>query len=94
MIRIIRHSPVCVSLEGHANSDIYGRDLICAGVSALVLTLAANVEKLEGSRIRLEPGNSRISSTKDAAATFDCICRGFQLLAGRFPEYVCFSEVR
>ena len=47
MIRITRHSPACVSVEGHANSDVYGKDLVCAAVSALALTLAANVEGKE-----------------------------------------------
>ena len=92
MIRITRHSPACVTLEGHANSDVYGRDLICAAVSALTLTLAANVEGKNGADISLEPGNSRIRCSGDAAAVFDCICRGYELLAERFSEYVCFFE--
>lgn len=94
MIRITRVSPACVTLEGHACSDVYGKDLVCAAVSALALTLAANVENLEGAEILLEPGNSRISCSPDAAGMFDCICKGFQLLAEKFPEHVYFSEVR
>lgn len=94
MIRITRHSPVCVTLEGHACSDVYGKDLVCAAVSALALTLAANVEGKENAEVSLKPGNSRIQCTPDAAGVFDCICKGFQLLAEKFPEYVCFSEVR
>ena len=93
MIRIIRHSPACVTLEGHANSDRYGRDLVCAAVSGLTLTLAANAEEMEGAEISLKPGNSRISCRAEAAAVFDCVCKGYELLAGRFPEYVCFTEV-
>ena len=79
---------------GHAGSGEPGRDLICAAVSALTLTLAANVEGKEKAEIILHPGNSRISCTPDAAEVFDCICMGFDLLARRFPEYVCFLEVR
>ena len=94
MIRITRHAPACVTLEGHANSDVYGRDLICAAVSALALTLAANVEGKEAAEIVLQPGNSRISCTPDEAPIFDCICLGFEMLARRFPEYVSFLEVR
>ena len=91
MIRITRLSPACVTLEGHANSDRYGRDLICAAVSSLTLTLAANVEGNEGAEISLEPGNSRIQCNPDAADVFDCVCKGFELLAGKFPEYVHFT---
>ena len=94
MIRITRHSPACVTLEGHANSAPYGKDLVCAAVSALMLTLAANVEGKEAAEIVLQPGNSRISCTPDAAEIFDCFCVGFEMLARRFPEYVCFLEVR
>ena len=90
MIRITRHSPACVTLEGHANSAAYGKDLICAAVSALTLTLAANVEKLEGAEISLVPGDSRIQCGLDAASVFDCVCKGYELLAGKFPEYVCY----
>lgn len=94
MIRITRVCPVCVTLEGHALSDVYGKDLICAAVSTLALTLAANVEGKENAEVSLQPGNSRISCHPEAAGIFDCICKGFQLLAEKFPEHVYFSEVR
>lgn len=94
MIRITRQGATCVTLKGHAGSAEYGKDLVCAAVSALALTLAANAEDLEEAEILLEPGNSRISCSPDAAGMFDCICKGFQLLAEKFPEHVYFSEVR
>ena len=94
MIRITRQGATCVTLKGHAGSAEYGKDLVCAAVSALALTLAANAEDLEEAEILLEPGNSRISGHTDAAGMFDCICKGFQLLAEKFPEHVYFSEVR
>ena len=94
MIRITRQGATSVTLKGHAGSAEYGKDLICAAVSALALTLAANVEGKENAEVSLQPGNSRISCHPDAAAIFDCVCKGFRLLAERFPEYVCFSEVR
>ena len=94
MIRITRQGETCVRLEGHAGSDVYGKDLVCAAVSALMLTLAANVEGKEAAEIVLQPGNSRISCIPDAAGIFDCICTGFEMLARRFPEYVSYLEVR
>lgn len=93
MIRITRQGATCVTLKGHAGSAEYGKDLVCAAVSALALTLAANVEGKENAEVSLQPGNSRISCTPDAAGVFDCICKGFQLLAERFPEHVCFLEM-
>lgn len=95
MIRITRESPTAVVLEGHADSDVYGKDLVCAAVSALALTLGENVRGLRGAEITLIPGNSRIScGQEDAAAVFDCICTGFALLARKYPEFVCYLEVR
>lgn len=94
MIRITRQGATCVTLKGHACSDVYGKDLVCAAVSALALTLAANVEGNEHAEVSLKPGNSRISCHPEAAGIFDCICKGFQLLAEKFPEHVYFSEVR
>ena len=94
MIRITRHAPAQVTLEGHANSDAFGKDLVCAAVSALTLTLAANVENLDGAEVSLEPGKARITGSPEAAPVFDCICKGYELLAGKFPEYVCFLEIR
>ena len=93
MIRITRQGATCVTLKGHAGSAEYGKDLICAAVSALALTLAANVEGKEHAEVSLQPGSSRISCHPEAAGIFDCICKGFQLLAERFPEHVCFLEM-
>ena len=92
MIRITRQGETAVSLEGHAGSDVYGRDLVCAAVSALVLTLAEAVKDKPGTEVVLNPGNSHIRSGPEAEAAFDCICKGFALLAKKYPDYVCFTE--
>ena len=39
-----------VSISGHAFSGEAGHDLVCAGVSALAYTLAANVGNMEEDR--------------------------------------------
>ena len=92
MIRITRQGKTWVRLEGHAGSDVYGRDLVCAAVSALVLTLAEAVKDKPGAEVILSPGNSRIRSGPEAEAAFDCICLGFALLAKKYPDYVCYSR--
>lgn len=92
MIRITRQGKTCVTLEGHADSDVYGKDLVCAAVSALVLTLAEAVKQQPGAEVVLSPGNSRIRSGPEAEAAFDCICLGFALLAKKYPDYVRYSR--
>ena len=92
MIRITRQGETAVSLEGHAGSDVYGRDLVCAAVSALVLTLAEAVKDKPGAEVILSPGSCHIRSGPEAEAAFDCICKGFALLAEKYPDYVCYSR--
>lgn len=105
MIYITRKSGTSLVLEGHAGSDIYGKDLICAAVSALTLTLEANLERLHRKgqlrsvRVHLEPGNSwlRCIPGKEhrSAVTevFDSICLGFKVLSRKYPDFVCYLEV-
>ena len=102
MIRIFRKGETDLLISGHAGSSLYGHDLICAGVSVLALTLEVNVQalgkagKLERSLVRLEPGNTRIRCTPEegfraqAVELFDTVCRGFRLLAGKYPDYVSY----
>ena len=92
MIRITRQGETAVSLEGHAGSDVYGRDLVCAAVSALVLTLAETVKQQPEAEVILSPGSSHIRSSLESEAAFDCICKGFALLAEKYADYVCFTE--
>lgn len=95
-----------VTVEGHAHSAEPGHDLVCAAVSILISSLAANAAHLEdGGQIsrnpvlRLESGDaevwviprSRFSSV--VTLIFDAICTGFDLLAGKYPEYISF-EIR
>ena len=89
-------------VRGHAGSGEPGRDLICAGVSALVLALREELLHLEAAgegkilSLRLEPGDAEVRwepiPGKEAAQTaFDTVLRGLRLLERLFGEYV---EVR
>ena len=104
MIRITRQGTTCVTIEGHARSDVYGKDLVCAAVSVLALTLEANLGRmyrkgqLRSVLVHLEAGNARLrcSPRKEhmaaAAEVFDNICLGFELLAGKYPGFVSYLE--
>lgn len=91
MIRITRQGATCVTIEGHACSGGYGRDLVCAAVSALALTLGEAAKQQDG-QVVLKPGYSRIQCGGEAEAAFDCICLGFSLLAGKFPDFVNYRS--
>lgn len=92
-----------VTIEGHANSGDPGHDLVCAGVSALAYTLAANVGNLEARgmvrrpTVVLDPGKAEIaakpkpSHKATAALIFQSVCVGFEVLATNYPEYVSYE---
>lgn len=89
-----------VTVTGHAQSVEYGRDLVCAACSALVLTLAADVRRMAEAGwvtepvVRLEEGAAEIRCCprpryRDTAAlVFLSVCTGFEVLAGLWPEHV------
>ena len=94
-----------VIVTGHANSAPVGHDLVCAAVSALVLTLAGNVAYMEAQEAvrnvitKLDEGNAEIQCTpyrryKDSAEQiYRAICVGFELLATKYPENSSYEPV-
>ena len=91
-----------LTAKGHAGGGEYGKDPICAAVSALVLTLGANVadlclqENAERPVLFTAPGAAEISCTpKEGMAQvvtlmFDTLCQGFAVLQRLHPENVRF----
>ena len=106
MIKVIYHrSYNRVSIEGHAHSGDPGHDLVCAGVSALAYTLAANVGNLRDCRmvrkpiVELKKGNAVIEGKPiprhkaTAELVFQTVCVGFEVLASEYPQYISY-EIR
>lgn len=93
-----------VRISGHAGSGEYGRDLVCAAVSALAATLAQNVEDMAASgklgrySVSLNSGNGDIrcepkpGSRREAVVLFEAICTGFDAIAKQYPENVSFER--
>ena len=92
-----------LTITGHAHSDEYGKDLICAAVSALALTLSANVGNMAAKDYvrepvtRLDPGDAEISCKartrfrQSVRQVFMSVCVGFEIMADRYPEYISYS---
>jgi len=92
-----------LTVTGHAKSDEYGKDLICASASILALTLGANVGHMADRGcvtepiVKLEEGNAEISCKAKARyresvrQTFMSVCVGFEILARNWPEYVSYA---
>lgn len=101
MIAIFCDPRACrVTVTGHAGSGPKGQDLVCAAVSALVLTLEEAVKTmaragwLTGQTLEIAPGKAEIRCTArqerlpEVQLAFAVLSAGFQRLARQWPEYV------
>lgn len=87
-------------VRGHAGSGRKGQDLVCAAVSALVLTAAGNIASLAAQggalsqRLRLEDGDADISCVPKsrmaplATVMLDTVALGLQLLETSYPDHL------
>ena len=106
MINIV-YEKECNSLTvtGHAGAGKKGTDIVCAAVSALVLTLAENVRDLQRSgtarhcflEVRDGFATAVCVPTKGLEAVVRCVfgsvCCGFALIQQMHPKYVCYKEI-
>lgn len=92
-----------LTVQGHAVSDVYGKDLVCAAASALAMTLEANVGNMAAKNyvtaytVRLDPGDAEISCNprtryRDSVKqVFMSVCVGFEILASKYPDYISYT---
>lgn len=92
-----------VTIKGHALAAEPGHDLVCAGVSALAYTLAANVGQMETTGqvrevvARLDPGDAEISCKAKGKygaiveRIYQTVCVGFEILAVSHPQYISYE---
>jgi uncharacterized protein YsxB (DUF464 family) len=97
-----------LSVEGHAQTGEQGKDLVCAAVTILVRTLAANVLELSATEqrhvrephIKLEDGCAEVSCkpvhrfSSMVELIYDSVIRGLLLLSEQYPEAVTYNEVK
>lgn len=88
-----------VTVKGHAGAAEKGKDLVCAAVSALTYTLAANVLRCTTEHhARLTEGDAEIvcavssSNRAEVDCIFTAICTGYKLLADNFPEFINYKS--
>ena len=83
-----------LTARGHACGGEYGADPVCAGVSALLYTLAEGVKPMGNAAIRLQPGDALIAlhprpcCRMAARVAFELICGGLELIAEQYPDNV------
>ena len=84
--------------KGHAEYDEYGKDIVCAAVSILVVTLAnrLNELKVKNLEISLIPGDFKVSCQAHVCDflvrdTFEFVLMGMSLINTEHPECVAME---
>ena len=81
-----------LSVKGHAGYGGYGRDIVCAAVSALVVALADYVEAEAGCEaqtfVEVRPGHAVVRAGGKTCEAFRPVYRGLCRLARTYPEHV------
>lgn len=92
MIKVTRYADR-IEMRGHANYAEHGKDIVCAGVSALIQTLIQSVEELTADKIEysMSPGTVDIKFwclSGETKTLIDAFFIGVQLIANTYPENV------
>lgn len=82
-----------IEISGHANYAEAGKDIVCAGVTALTQTLIRSLEHLTRDEIEYEVSPGRVDihcgNLSEAGKLFvDSFFIGICLIADEFPDYV------
>ncbi len=82
-----------ISVNGHAGYDEYGKDIVCAGVTALVETLIASIEKLTSDKIEYDISSGKAyikyrDLSENAETLIDSFFIGICMIASEFPNNV------
>lgn len=89
----VRIRPERIEISGHAGYAEYGKDIVCAGVTALTQTLIQSIENLTDDEIeyRISPGRVDINHgnlSEKSKTLVDSFFVGIRLIADEFPDYV------
>lgn len=89
----VRIRPERIEISGHAGYAEYGKDIVCAGVTALTQTLIQSIENLTDDEIeyRISPGKVEVeygNLSEKSKTLVDSLFVGICLIAEEFPEYV------
>lgn len=89
----VRIRPEQMEISGHAGYAELGKDIVCAGVTALMQTLIQSIKDLAGDEIeyRVSPGRVEIeyrNLSEKGKTLVDSFFIGVSMIADEFPECV------
>ena len=84
-----------ITIEGHAGYAEAGKDIVCAGVTALTENLIDSIESLTEDTIQYEISPGRVdihfkNLSEDGKLLVDSFFLGISVISQDFPEYVKF----
>lgn len=93
MIKIkIDRENLSLTVMGHADYAEHGKDIVCAGVSSLVNTLALYAQK-KGGHGNVQPGYAEIDVpySAESSEVFNAISDGLEGTSQAYDERVCLT---
>lgn len=89
----VRIRPERIEISGHAGYAEPGKDIVCAGVTALTQTLIQSIDDLTDDEIeyRVSPGKVEVeygNLSEKSKTLVDSFFIGICLIAEEFPEHV------
>ena len=96
MIRVIKRENG-ITVTGHANYDEYGKDIVCASVSTLFLSLIDSIANLTEAEcdVEIDSGYGKIEfskHTEQSKLLVDSFMIGVDIVREEFPEYVSLER--
>ena len=90
---VVNRNDNCIKIEGHAHYAEPGKDIVCAGISALVQNLIQSIEELTTDKIQydMSPGKVDIyfrNLSEHAQLLVDSFFVGIHLIADNYPNNV------
>ena len=94
---VIKHTENHISIKGHANYDVIGKDIVCSAVSILIQTLIQSIEELTADTIKysMSAGNVDIeyrNLTEKSKTLLDSFFVGLKMIADEYPNNVRLSK--
>ncbi len=90
----IKENFISLIVKGHANSDEYGKDLICAAVSAILTGGFNAINDKHSFEMILEDGNAQLIKkegqevSKHDQVVIETILTSLQTISESYPSYV------
>ena len=95
-IKVKKGKKINIVVDGHAGSNEIGKDVVCAAVSTIVLTLtrAMNQIRATGFEATLQKGHAEIvcRNTKANKPYIHMALSGFVMLSGMYPQYITLDK--